>query len=85
MCNQDSSCIVAVLSILCIFFFSQILFVDPTIEEENLATGVITIVTTLDSLCLIRKPGRNFLVAHQYIMMDTFSRPLYNFFDDFRD
>ncbi|XP_071124993.1 exosome complex component RRP43-like isoform X2 [Mytilus edulis] len=38
-------------------FDDNILFVDPTAEEENLATGIVTIVTTDDKLCLVHKPG----------------------------
>lgn len=40
-----------------IFYFSEILFVDPTAEEENLATGQLTVVTTDDKLCMVHKPG----------------------------
>ena len=40
-----------------IFCFSEILFVDPTAEEENLATGQLTIVTIQDKLCMVHKPG----------------------------
>lgn len=39
------------------FYFSEILFVDPTAEEENLATGQLTVVTTDDKLCMVHKPG----------------------------
>jgi exosome complex RNA-binding protein Rrp42 (RNase PH superfamily) len=37
--------------------FSEILFVDPTAEEENLATGQLTVVTANNKLCMIHKPG----------------------------
>lgn len=40
-----------------IVHFSEILFVDPTAEEENLATGQLTVVTTDDKLCMVHKPG----------------------------
>jgi exosome complex RNA-binding protein Rrp42 (RNase PH superfamily) len=46
-------------TLLSIFHFSNILFVDPTAGEENLATGMVTIVTTDDKLCLVHKPGIN--------------------------
>lgn len=39
-----------------IFFFSFIL-ADPTSEEENLCTGIVSVVVTNNNLCLVHKPG----------------------------
>lgn len=30
---------------------------DPTIEEENLCTGIITVVIKDDEICCVHKPG----------------------------
>lgn len=38
-------------------FDDKILIVDPTAEEENLATGMLTVVTTESKLCMVHKPG----------------------------
>ncbi|ESO99081.1 hypothetical protein LOTGIDRAFT_201434, partial [Lottia gigantea] len=38
-------------------FDDNILFVDPTVEEESLATGVLTVVTKDDKICMLHKPG----------------------------
>eukprot|EP00105_Crassostrea_gigas_P011121 XP_011426662.1 PREDICTED: exosome complex component RRP43 [Crassostrea gigas] len=46
-------------------FDDEILFVDPTAEEENLATGQLTIVTTDDKLCMVHKPGGTPLTDQQ--------------------
>lgn len=41
------------------FLNSTIIIVDPTVEEENLSTGMITVVTDEDEkLCAVHKPGR---------------------------
>lgn len=40
--------------------FSKIVFVDPTNEEESLATGSLTVVTLEgDKLCMVHKPGNS--------------------------
>lgn len=42
----------------CISFTSTLLIVDPTAEEEDLATGTVTIVTDEEGrLCSVHKPG----------------------------
>ncbi|XP_022323921.1 exosome complex component RRP43-like [Crassostrea virginica] len=46
-------------------FDDEILFVDPTAEEENLATGQLTIVTIQDKLCMVHKPGGTPLTDQQ--------------------
>ncbi|XP_060598391.1 exosome complex component RRP43-like [Ruditapes philippinarum] len=47
-------------------FDENILLVDPTIEEEALSTGEVTVVTTNDDqLCIIRKPGGSALSPQQ--------------------
>lgn len=33
------------------------MLVDPTVEEENLCTGILTIVLKGDHLCCFHKPG----------------------------
>ncbi|KAK6173596.1 hypothetical protein SNE40_017017 [Patella caerulea] len=38
-------------------FDDHFVIVDPTIEEETLATGIITIVTKEKKLCMVHKPG----------------------------
>jgi len=39
-------------------FKNSVLLVDPTVEEESLSSGSITVVTLQDgSLCMINKPG----------------------------
>lgn len=39
-------------------FTSTLLIVDPTAEEEDLATGTVTIVTDEEGrLCSVHKPG----------------------------
>ncbi|KAM9319477.1 exosome complex component RRP43 [Gastrophryne carolinensis] len=49
--------------------------VDPTNEEENLATGLMTIVTDEDGkLCTIRKPGGSALSAEK--LQDCISRSM---------
>ncbi|XP_062577149.1 exosome complex component RRP43-like [Saccostrea cucullata] len=49
-------------------FNNEILFVDPTAEEENLATGQVTVVTTNDKLCMVYKPGGTPLTDQQLSM-----------------
>ncbi|XP_071479843.1 exosome complex component RRP43-like [Diadema antillarum] len=47
-------------------FDDSILLVDPTVEEEDLATGLITVVITKDGrLCNIHKPGGTPLSSSQ--------------------
>lgn len=42
----------------CVSFTSTLLIVDPTAEEEDLATGTVTIVTDEEGrLCSVHKPG----------------------------
>ncbi|CAG9761878.1 unnamed protein product [Ceutorhynchus assimilis] len=38
-------------------FDDKIILADPVIEEENLCTGVLTIVVSGDELCCVHKPG----------------------------
>ena len=43
---------------------SETFLVDPTQEEEKLATGVITVVSLEDgNVCMLHKPGQ--YVVHQ--------------------
>ncbi|KAM4702078.1 LOW QUALITY PROTEIN: exosome complex component RRP43 [Discoglossus pictus] len=54
-------------------FDDTYLLVDPTGEEESLATGLLTIVTDEDDrLCAIRKPGGSALSAEK--LQDCISR-----------
>ncbi|KAM4797309.1 exosome complex component RRP43 [Rhinophrynus dorsalis] len=54
-------------------FDDTFLLVDPTGEEESLATGLLTIVTDEDErLCAIRKPGGSALTAEK--LQDCISR-----------
>ncbi|XP_048774394.1 exosome complex component RRP43-like [Ostrea edulis] len=46
-------------------FDDEILFVDPTAEEENLATGQLTVVTANGKLCMVHKPGGTPLTDEQ--------------------
>ncbi|XP_029458590.1 exosome complex component RRP43 isoform X1 [Rhinatrema bivittatum] len=47
-------------------FDDTLLLVDPTAEEETLATGTITIVTDEDDrLCVLRKPGGSAMSAEK--------------------
>ncbi|XP_069130945.1 exosome complex component RRP43-like isoform X2 [Argopecten irradians] len=48
-------------------FDDRILFVDPTVEEEGLATGIVTIVTVRDKLCMVHKPGGSPLKSDQLL------------------
>ena len=42
------------------FICSTVLFADPTDEEENLLTGVVTVVVTDDDkIAAVHKPGEN--------------------------
>ncbi|CAH2000593.1 unnamed protein product [Acanthoscelides obtectus] len=38
-------------------FDDKIILADPTVEEENLCTGIIVIVLKDDELCCVHKPG----------------------------
>lgn len=43
-----------------VFICSTVLFADPTDEEENLLTGVVTVVVTDDDkIAAVHKPGEN--------------------------
>lgn len=53
-------------------FDDNVLLVDPTAEEENLATGIVTIVTNNDQICSVHKPGGSPLRPEQLI--DCFTR-----------
>lgn len=45
-----------------LFRSSSVLFADPTDEEENLVTGVVTVVVTDDDkIAAVHKPGDCFL------------------------
>ncbi|KAL4230480.1 Exosome complex component RRP43 [Mactra antiquata] len=46
-------------------FDNEVLLVDPTVEEESLSTGEVTIVTIDDKICMIRKPGGSPLTPQQ--------------------
>ncbi|CAG5135188.1 unnamed protein product [Candidula unifasciata] len=48
-----------------IVFDNKLLLVDPTREEESMATGAVTIVTEGDNLCSIYKPGGTPLTENQ--------------------
>lgn len=39
------------------FSFSNIIIIDPTIEEEDLGSAQITIVVQNNELCFVHKPG----------------------------
>lgn len=41
--------------------FSKVILSDPTIEEENLCTGTVTIVVNDKELCCVHKPGGSVL------------------------
>lgn len=44
------------------FICSTVLFADPTDEEENLLTGVVTVVVTDDDkIGAVHKPGKIYL------------------------
>lgn len=49
-------------------FDNTLLLVDPTVEEENLSTGEITIVTAGERLCIVRKPGGSAVTPAQLTM-----------------
>ncbi|XP_053312317.1 exosome complex component RRP43 [Spea bombifrons] len=56
-------------------FDDTFLLVDPTGDEENLATGLLTVVTDEDErLCTIRKPGGSALTAEK--LQDCVSRSI---------
>ncbi|CAH1796394.1 unnamed protein product, partial [Owenia fusiformis] len=56
-------------------FDDRILFVDPNSEEESIATGQITIVTTEDEqICLLHKPGGSAISDDK--MQDALTRSL---------
>ena len=58
--NLADAAIAAILFVLSIFLFicSTVLFADPTDEEENLVTGVVTVVVTDDdNIAAVHKPG----------------------------
>ena len=38
-------------------YFSHILLVDPTKEEEDLTSGEVTVVTSDDQICMMKKTG----------------------------
>ncbi|XP_030763649.1 exosome complex component RRP43-like [Sitophilus oryzae] len=46
-------------------FDDKLILADPTVEEENLCTGTLTIVTCNDELCYVHKPGGSPLVDEQ--------------------
>ncbi|XP_021364061.1 exosome complex component RRP43-like isoform X1 [Mizuhopecten yessoensis] len=48
-------------------FDDRILFVDPTVEEEGLATGMVTVVTVGNKLCMVHKPGGSPLKSEQLL------------------
>ncbi len=61
-----SICICVLLSVT-LSGFRKIVFVDPTNEEESLATGGATIVTHQDgSLCMVYKPGPYLIIFYRY-------------------
>lgn len=37
--------------------FSKIILADPTLDEENLCVGIVTIVLNGEELCCVHKPG----------------------------
>lgn len=49
-------------------FDDKILLADPTVEEENLCTGVVTIVVKDDELCCVHKPGGSPLAEDQMVV-----------------
>ncbi|XP_005090783.1 exosome complex component RRP43 [Aplysia californica] len=51
-----------------IVFDNTVLLVDPTREEELLATGAVTVVTEGDNLCSVYKPGGSPLTDEQVEM-----------------
>ncbi|PIK47576.1 putative exosome complex component RRP43 [Apostichopus japonicus] len=56
-----------------VVFDDSILLADPTKEEETMATGVVTIVTTEDgNLCAVHKPGGSPLPVNK--MQDCIAR-----------
>ncbi|KAK1146613.1 exosome complex component RRP43-like [Acipenser oxyrinchus oxyrinchus] len=56
-------------------FDDTIIIVDPTVEEENLSTGVITVVTDEDEkLCAVHKPGGTALSSEK--LQDCISRAI---------
>ncbi|KAL3880410.1 hypothetical protein ACJMK2_032650 [Sinanodonta woodiana] len=46
-------------------FDDRLMFVDPTVKEESLTTGTVTIVTNDNDLCIVQKPGGSPLTADQ--------------------
>ncbi|MGH0175972.1 UNVERIFIED_CONTAM: hypothetical protein FKN15_071781 [Acipenser sinensis] len=54
---------------------NTIIIVDPTVEEENLSTGMITVVTDEDEkLCAVHKPGGTALSGEK--LQDCISRAI---------
>lgn len=55
-------------------FTSTLLIVDPTAEEEELATGTVTIVTDDEGrLCSVHKPGTSKFMIQETMEMIIFS------------
>ena len=55
----DSSCLSYHFESCVILPCSSVLFADPTDEEEQLASGIVTVVVTSDDkLAAVHKPGR---------------------------
>lgn len=41
--------------------FRKVILSDPTVDEENLCTGTVTIVVNDKELCCVHKPGGSIL------------------------
>lgn len=52
--------------------FSKILLADPTVEEENLSSGSVTVVINGEELCSVHKPGGSILSEEQ--LMDCIEK-----------
>ncbi|KAJ8949834.1 hypothetical protein NQ318_000533 [Aromia moschata] len=64
-----------------VIFDDKIILADPTVDEENLCTGIITIVLKGDDLCCIHKPGGSPLTEEElfeYIGKSKKRAPLIN-------
>ncbi|KAH1019820.1 hypothetical protein HUJ04_009582 [Dendroctonus ponderosae] len=48
-------------------FDDKILLTDPTVEEENLSSGSVTVVINGDELCSVHKPGGSILSEDQLL------------------
>ncbi|CAG9819763.1 unnamed protein product [Phaedon cochleariae] len=48
-------------------FDDKIILADPTVEEENLCTGILTIVVKDSELCCIHKPGGSALSEEELL------------------